>query len=1092
MITKKTGKILAFLLTLALILAVLPGMVFAEDGEEAPDISQPGVCGHVHDEECGYAEGAPCGHVCDGACEGEEGCALEDDEACGAEEPATEEIEYSLAADIVIMATTWVWNNSSPPTVSDGDTVDLSGSPSGTLDVPAGDTIYLTGSATSAITLNIGDGATVDSTASIQGSTTGTNAAPILTLAGGGGTFDATGGTISNNGTGTAISVTGAGATYPGNPTTVSLENTTVSSGGTGGYAIQVLAINVTVNVESGGIVTSGSSNSNAALTVADNTTGTKINVATGGQIISNSGGYAISDGTSFTTGTSNNTIISISGTVTSGTACAIRSSGIYSEVTVNAPGVVSNAAGNNANPAIYMSASFGGDMGPPVVPADVNVTINGGTVESTSGGGYAIQTAGSIDVTGGTVSAGGASGGSGRAINLIGLYSEATISGGTVQTTGSGAAISTATTNPGTVANASVVVSGDGTVKALGTGTAINITGASSSVTVDGGTVSSNSGNAIDTAGALAGAAPVITILSGTVSAVSGNAINTITNATNAEISIGQVPILGPDPDPKVSSQTGRAINTLGSGSSVEVNGNAQVFVMTQGYAIRSSGTLTLNGGFIFAFIPLSINAGTPYLDARSVVSPAPILPGINGADSNALVVGWNQAAGNTIYPNTYSPSTNNLDLANAFTGSASNLGWAQNPSDIRPDGIMYSITTPANGTNSGFFPITGVLVNQNAGLIFNAEAGLLYLNVSGPDNMNTLAPGGGIGNVGANWWTLSGETNTLYLNNFSWATFYYVPVALTVIKGSATIVLSGTNTFISYNNPASGATPSLGISTNDPASSLTLTGKGTLVAQGNTSAFGADTVIAPASTGGISTFTVEPTIDIPEPYIWWVNNIPLAPNPLGPGTAHFAGSPGVSAFGTPYVWSQDYKYTRITAGPFAAVGDKVVEGTVGTALAGVQEATITLYGDTVINPISGNVSSWFKNLPTGVIVTASAAAGSSTITLTFSGVPLATSSAIFDITIPGGFLDSGMNTTVRVNNNAKFDIDAAGKDDDGDGDEGNDNDNDADGRRSGGSPDTSDKSSIEGWTVSLILSAIGLLFVVMWIKRRKQPIHY
>jgi len=940
-----------FALVLALIISALPGAVFAGATPDAglPDNSRQEACAHIHDEGCGYIEGAPCGHICDEGCVGECGhihdsacgyiagapCGHVCDEDCGTEGLAAEENEggeAGLSAAVSPFAS-YDWNSGTPPSgFVSGDTIVLGGAASGTLVVPAGLTISLEGSNATPITLDIGAGATVNSTASIQGSTT-TSAntpaqAPMLTLAGPG-TFNATGGTISNNGSGAVVSVTGAGAT-------VSLTNATVSSGGSGGYAVAIPAGNVTINVNDGGLITSGASNSNAALTVSNNVTGTGINVNTGGAILSNSGGYAISDGTSFDVGTSNNTTITISGSVTSGTASAIRSSGTGSSVTVNTGGLVSNAAGNNVNPALYMNAASAG------TPAPANVIINGGTVQSTSAGGYALQTYGSVTVNSGLVSATG----SGRAINLVGSNSLAQIDGGMVQATGSGAAISTATTNPGTVAGASILVTG-GTVTS-DSGPAVQITGANSAATIDGGTVISKSGSAINTTGSDStvtvnagtvsstsgsainaatntGSTPstsavnaAIVVNGGTVSSQTGNAINTTAAAANATVSVAG-PDSGLDDPAVVYSMTGRAIQTAGANSTIEVSGHSQVYVMTAGNAIRATGggTVTLYGGFIFAF-----GANT-----NNVLNVTPVLEIKAPATGNeTLIVTWNQAAGNTLYP-AGSGASNNPDLSESGSGTSHDYFWyAYPPAGSGKYGIQYDL--PGHRIAAQFFQIADVVVNDDFGLIFNAATGILYINI-----LESTNPGfyGGTGfdapNKGVLWqssYTTPAPTtdpSILYLNGFSWATSK--PVALTIINGPATIHVSGINTFISYNTPGL----SLGLSTR--GSGLTLSGEknGTLVTRGHSSAYGADITFilasaslpaggpanGPTALNSITAFTIPPNINPIDSYTWW-GHANHAPARLGAGKSFLPGPP---AKGTTYSWDENHKYVRIVFGP-------------------------------------------------------------------------------------------------------------------------------------------------------------------------------
>ena len=178
------------------------------------------------------------------------------------------------------------------------------------------------------------------------------------------------------------------------------------------------------------------------------------------------------------------------------------------------------------------------------------NVFVYSGSVASTADSlyvdatgnvvGYGIQTYGNVIVSGGKVYT---TTTNGRAINLVGPKSTATINGGEVYATGTGGtAISSATTNPTTVTYASVYVTG-GTVWTTTSGYAIRTTGESSIVEVTGGTVSATSGNAIYTSGADA----IVTINSGFVFAY-GTAISGTNNVIR--MSSGGTPTIN---DPSV-----------------------------------------------------------------------------------------------------------------------------------------------------------------------------------------------------------------------------------------------------------------------------------------------------------------------------------------------------------------------------------------------------------------------------------------------------------------------------------------------------------------------------------------------------------
>ena len=89
------------------------------------------------------------------------------------------------------------------------------------------------------------------------------------------------------------------------------------------------------------------------------------------------------------------------------------------------------------------------------------------------------------------------------RAINLVGMTSEALVEGGAVTATGTGAnydPICTATDNPVAVTNAKIAVTGG--VVSSANDYAIHATGAKTQVAVSGGQVSTTTGNAIHAIG--------------------------------------------------------------------------------------------------------------------------------------------------------------------------------------------------------------------------------------------------------------------------------------------------------------------------------------------------------------------------------------------------------------------------------------------------------------------------------------------------------------------------------------------------------------------------------------------------------------
>jgi len=350
-----------------------------------------------------------------------------------------------------------------------------------------GSNVTVTGTAhrTSGLSLSIDSDVTVIWCATLTGNITANNY--LLTLSGGG-KFE-----LGDDGTDGSLSVTsGAGGTaYISGAVTLDVKNGIINSPGSG-----------------------------SAVTVAAGVQDAYIYVRSNGIIRSVPNGYAINDGSGMTA-SDNNTQIFVYGLVESGSACAIRSTGMKSKVTVYPGGVVRNNAASNTNSTIYMN--YNGSL----AEANYidNIIINGGLVETINTGNqsYVLQSSQNILVSGGEVKAI-----AGRAINLVGLYSTATVTGGKVSTV-SGTAISTATTTLDEVENAKVVISG-GTVEATGSGTAVRITGANSTVTVSGGDtkVIAASSLAIDASGRPSTLPTSVNISGGLVFAW-GNAINKV-----------------------------------------------------------------------------------------------------------------------------------------------------------------------------------------------------------------------------------------------------------------------------------------------------------------------------------------------------------------------------------------------------------------------------------------------------------------------------------------------------------------------------------------------------------------------------------
>ena len=654
-------------------------------------------------------------------------------------------------------------------------------------DADAG-TITVTGtndSITAPLSLALDADVTVNWEATYSGAVSPASASMITIN--GSGTFNVrNSGFISNAGTGNTLNIAGS-------DTTVRVNNGGTVQSGRSGSAVLITNDNIVLDVGIAGYVMSLDGNANAAVQIGGSSTtlGTAINV-NGGSVISIGSGFAINDGAG-TTLLDNNTVITVTGGVISaGGNSAIHSTGNRSAVVVSG-GIISNAAGNNLNPAVDML----GDMAGAAPPA-YNITVGGtSVVQSTSANGYALQSKGNILIQGDAL----VTAINGRAVNLVGPDSTALIRGGTVETTGNGTAISTATTNVETVPRASIEVTGGKVLSA--NGYAVNTTGVNSAVTVRGGSVStaSASNHAINASGANATIA-----LSGSaiVSAVGGDAIRTA--ATNSEA----VSVSG---NAKVSSITGRAIQANGAGAAVTARGSCQIWVQNAGNAIRcTGGTVTLYSGFVFAYGTDALHV----LNAENIVT-------VTTPSSVAIVVAWDINAGNREYLLGYSSVAKNPDLDVEVYGGNQHFWWYNHPT--LGGGINYIY-----GSNVGFFPLTDVTVIREHGLIFDSSTGYMYENINGsgiPGGVNVRTTYGNVGFTPQ--WT--GSPGELRLYGFSWNT--NALVALTIV-GNTRIVMNNDSRFESTH--ASGIGIQFG-NTEPGAGSeeITLTGSKTLTAAGS-----------------------------------------------------------------------------------------------------------------------------------------------------------------------------------------------------------------------------------------------------------------
>jgi len=420
-----------------------------------------------------------------------------------------------------------------------------------------------------------------------------------------------------------------------------------------------------TFNVDSGGLI--ANNGTGGAISVS----GSTLNV-NGGTVNSPGSGIAIFND-SFASSAIN---IINDGTVTAGNSSAIQANSAGTVVEIKG-GTVTNAATSNINPTINMSPTPASD------PTFVNVIVGGSSVVQTtnpSSTSYVIQTAANVTIGDSAQVTALA----GRAINLIGTNSTATVNDNAVVSATSGIAISTATTTVGAVSNAQIIVNG--------------------------GVVSTSTGTA--------------------------------------------------------------AIQTTGANGRVTINGG-QV-TATSGLAIKATNTVTVNGGFVFAY---GINIG------QVVSAPNTNFP------TGGVVAAWNNAALNPLY---VERTANDLVILPANPASPpNNVYWHNSGALI--NGIQYS-----SSNASGFFqlPVTVTqMTSDPSGLIFNIADGQFYIGTISASTVYIPPPGDAV------W-----ASGTLTLTDFKWSTT--APIALTITGGTnINIILNGSNTFVTTNTVPGGA---------------------------------------------------------------------------------------------------------------------------------------------------------------------------------------------------------------------------------------------------------------------------------------------
>ena len=294
-------------------------------------------------------------------------------------------------------------------------------------------------------------------------------------------------------------------------------------------------------------------------------------------------------------------------------------------------------------------------------------------------------------------------------------------VSGGTVSNTGTGRAIYA------TVDNAKITVSG-GTVSAAHNN-AIEVGGANSIIDISGGAVSGTGEATIYTHGEYTTLTVSGGNLSGEWSAIctGGSHSSVVVNGGTLSGGVSTIYSSGGDSTVTVSGGEVRntepynpytldvAIQSSGSNSSVTIiNG-----LVVGSILIESEGTLTIEGGFVFA----GCGGIVGEFQVLDMVSGGP--PSIGGT---AVVCAWDNSSETTAYTGGSSD-----DLTVAPAGAAAVWGKEGSLS-----GVRY-----ANGSNTGFFPIDGVTVSPAAFTVtFDSLGGSAVASLTVDPGASALRP--------------------------------------------------------------------------------------------------------------------------------------------------------------------------------------------------------------------------------------------------------------------------------------------------------------------------------------------------------------
>ena len=295
----------------------------------------------------------------------------------------------------------------------------------------------------------------------------------------------------------------------------------------------------------------------------------------------------------------------------------------------------------------------------------------------------------------------------------------------------------------------------------------------------------------------------------------ITGGSVNIIARFNNGINSGGNVTISGGTVN--IDSDN----NGISSPNDVTIS-SGTVYINAVGSGINADGNIEISGGTvdasagvagIYADGDIEISGGTVTVDASS------------GAAGIYTISGDIEITGGSV-----TAIGNMSALVGSLTALPTIYTWWASTAASDPGGVgtVSSATGYTYSSSHKYVRIVSGTIDY--GLIFDTVSGDFYYDING----NLSLDGGDTAYTGqSSAWSWDSGTSTLNLNGFTYNTTN-VFNALTIVGGSLTINLSGTNTFSVDQAPGNGNSSGIYV---DTGINLTITGNGTLNAQGGSS---------------------------------------------------------------------------------------------------------------------------------------------------------------------------------------------------------------------------------------------------------------